>query len=178
MQYEILSERDYPEFLRLYTDSFPEEERRPYADTADLANFILSNGDRFHILAAREADRFVGFITYWQFPDYIYGEHFAIIPEMRGRNIGAHMMRHLLDNVSHNMILEVELPETEIARRRIGFYERLGFTPHPEIPYIQPPYSPGLQELPLMLMTHGDVDLSDWRKAVAPILRNVYNYHP
>lgn len=45
-----------------------------------------------------------------------------------------------------------------------------------DIEYIQPPYSDGLSPLPLMLMTHGNVDMSDWQRTVAPMLREVYRY--
>jgi hypothetical protein len=86
------------------------------------------------------------------------------------------MMEYVFKAVNNNVLIEVELPETEMARRRIGFYKRLGFCPHHDIEYIQPPYSDGLSPLPLMLMTHGNVDMSDWQRTVAPMLREVYRY--
>ena len=51
-------------------------------------------------------------------------------------------------------MLEVELPQDEMSRRRIGFYERCGFELC-HLPYLQPPYRPGDTPLPMHLMFHG-----------------------
>ena len=50
--------------------------------------------------------------------------------------------------------LEVELPETEMAARRIGFYERNGFY-YNDYFYMQPPIAEGRNAIPLRLMTTG-----------------------
>lgn len=176
MEYITLREENYPDFLQLYADAFPPEERRPYAGAIAFGEFANAKRSKFNVLAAMDDGKFVGFMSYWNFDSYTYIEHFAVSPELRGRNIGRAMMEHVFRTVNNNVLIEVELPETEIARRRIGFYERLGFLPHPEIEYIQPPYSAGLTPLPLMLMTHGKVNMSDWQVTVAPMLREVYRY--
>ena len=49
-----------------------------------------------------------------------------------------------------------ELPENELARRRIGFYSRNGFKLN-NYPYIQPPMSAGKNPVPLLIMTTGGV---------------------
>ena len=51
--------------------------------------------------------------------------------------------------------LEAELPETELAARRIGFYERHGFTVNADYPYFQPALTPGGSPIPLHLLTTG-----------------------
>jgi len=53
--------------------------------------------------------------------------------------------------------LEAELPETELAARRIGFYERHGFTVNADYPYFQPALTPGGSPIPLHLLTTGGV---------------------
>lgn len=175
MEYTDLNVKDYPAFLALYNAAFPAEERRPYTDEQHLESFIKMKGGKFHGIAVKDGDLFVGFLTYWTFKDYIYIEHFAIVPERRGRNIGRTLLRHVMKTVGENILLEVELPETEEARRRIRFYEELGFRQRVEVEYVQPPYSKELPEVPMLLMTHGDVDLKDWRTTLAPMLREVYN---
>ena len=50
--------------------------------------------------------------------------------------------------------LEVELPDCEIAKRRIEFYKRNGFFLN-EYPYEQPAITKGRKPLPLMIMTSG-----------------------
>jgi hypothetical protein len=70
--------------------------------------------------------------------------------------------------------LEVELPTDALTRRRVGFYERNGFVLHGDFEYLQPPYKPGDDELPLKLMTHGECGLP--LDAVAAIIkREVYD---
>ena len=57
------------------------------------------------------------------------------------------------------VVPEVEIPEgdeDDMTRRRVRFYERCGFMPFPSFRYIQPPYSPGLPSLELMLMASSE----------------------
>ena len=64
---------------------------------------------------------------------------------------------------------EVELPETEMARRRIGFYQRGGFVLNP-YPYVQPPISAGRNPLPLAIMSApraiGPEEFEEFRRLV------------
>ncbi len=174
MIFRDLAPADYNNFLRLYEDSFPSEERRHYADAQALDDFIKARNGKFRCFVAEDSDgSFAGFLTYWNFKGFTYVEHFAVNPEMRGNNIGTRMLRHLTEGVSPSVLLEVEMPETDFARRRIGFYERNGFRVRDEFKYIQPPYSPGLPSLELLLMTHGDVPLRS-SLDLAEMLSDVY----
>lgn len=84
------------------------------------------------------------------------------------------MLSHLFSTVGENVLIEVEKPETDEARRRISFYERNGFRVREEIDYIQPPYSEGQSGLEMLIMTHGDVRLKD-HSDMKEMLREVYN---
>ncbi len=53
--------------------------------------------------------------------------------------------------------MEVERPLEEMAKRRINFYQRHGFTLW-ENDYYQPPYKPGDDYLPMYLMVHGELN--------------------
>lgn len=181
MKFRNLDEKDYPEFLRLYNSSFPEDERRLYESPEDIANFVKKKGGKFSGIAAEERNgdpgtdyRFIGFLSYWTFKGFIYIEHFAVDPELRGKRIGTEMLDYLFSTIGENVLIEVERPETEEARRRIAFYERNGFRLHDDIHYVQPPYSPGQNGLEMMLMTHGDVRLSD-TSDLHEMLAEVYN---
>ena len=181
MEFRKLDEKDYPEFLKLYNSSFPENERRIYKSAEHVANFIKEKGGKFHGFAAddRSGDpemkgTFLGFLTYWTFEGFIYIEHFAVNPEFRGKRIGTDMLCHLFKTVGENVLIEVEKPETDEARRRIAFYERNGFRLRTDINYVQPPYSAGQTGLEMMLMTHGDVKLHDTRD-LREMLTEVYN---
>ena len=80
---------------------------------------------------------------------------FAVEPERRGRGVGSACMEELFSRfgASRAMIIEVERPEgakTEaeaaLRRRRIRFYERLGYKAEPGIDYV-------LMGVPFLLMT-------------------------
>lgn len=174
MEFTTLGMKDYPEFLKLYNASFPTDERREYKDAEHLANFIKMKGGKFHALAVKDGEDFLGFISYWTFEGYVYIEHFAVVPENRGRNIGHKLLNHVIREVSPNVLLEVELPTTDEAKRRIKFYERNGFRTREEIKYIQPAYSSNQKPVEMLLMTHGNVDLHN-SDTIGAMLREVYN---
>ncbi len=155
-----LERSDIGKLLRLYEAAFPVEERRPYADEEQFAAFMRDNG--LSALAVKgEAGSFLGFLTYWTFPGFIYVEHFAIADDMRGMGLGSRMLSWLKGNVSPCVLLEVELPLTEEARQRVAFYERAGFRMHSATRYLQPPYAGGLPAVEMALMTAGLDKLPD-----------------
>ena len=79
----------------------------------------------------------------WDFDDFVFFEHFAVDPACRSGGIGGQMLDALLARAHKPACLEVELPETEMAARRIGFYERHGFTVNADYSYFQPALTPG-----------------------------------
>lgn len=176
MEIKELEVKNYPDFLTLYNQAFPADQRRSYEDEQHLARFINEKGGKFHALAAEDGGLFLGFLSYWTFQGYVYIEHFAVQPEHRGKNIGRKLLSHLFETVSPNVLLEVEKPETPEAERRIKFYERCGFKLREDINYVQPPYSAEQSGVEMMLMTHGDVKLRDTRD-LREMLTEVYNMY-
>lgn len=149
-------------FRKVYFEAFPADERRPWDDITDK---IHNGHDMFSAYMIMNDDTPVGFITAWQFPEAAYVEHFAIDSAYRRHGLGALAIDKFLSLVSTPVVLEVELPGTDpMAERRIGFYRRHDFTPHPDFQYVQPPYTDELQEVPMMLMTRGDIDLDIARR--------------
>ena len=72
------------------------------------------------------------------------------------------------------IVLEVERPIEEMAKRRISFYQRQGFTLW-EKDYSQPPYKPGDDFLPMYLMVHGELDCEkDFETIKKRIHKEVY----
>ena len=139
---------------KTYTESFPEVERRDFP----LVRNLVKDESRFIVYALSREDRYVGFITAWLFDGYTYVEHFAIDPEFRNGGIGAEAMKQFQLFCATPVVLEVEMPVDGISRRRIGFYERLGFKLDNHV-YHQPPYRAGGEWLEMRLMMYGDVDL-------------------
>jgi GNAT superfamily N-acetyltransferase len=103
--------------------SFASIEVRPYE-----MQLALLNNPNYKILVSLDGNKNIqGFIAEWAFEEFIFLEHFAVQPELRGAGIGKTIMQSHLQNVEKPVIIEVESDETEISARRINFYKRLGF---------------------------------------------------
>ena len=59
---------------KLLHSAFPSDERRD----DDLQLAYTDGNNIFHCLLIRELNTPVGLITYWDFEDFVYVEHFAI----------------------------------------------------------------------------------------------------
>lgn len=139
---------------KTYTESFPEAERRDFA----LVRNLLAREPKFFFQVVLRDGSYVGFITSWRFENYTYAEHFAIDPAARNGGIGAKALQLFLDSCQMPVVLEVEMPTDEMSRRRIGFYERIGFVLDDHY-YQQPPYRPNGEWLEMKLMAYGELDL-------------------
>jgi ribosomal protein S18 acetylase RimI-like enzyme len=125
----------------------------------------------YHFEVITEEGGFVGFILWWGFDDVRYIEHLATAPRLRGKGYGRRILEKFVAGSSLPVLLEVERPVTEMNRRRIGFYRRIGFVLNGHA-YRQPPYRKGGDYVPLMLMTYPEAISGD---AAARFCRL---YHP
>jgi len=134
---------------RLYIESFPPEERRIWED---IVRPVSEFGPCLHIISLADG-RAVGLVTVWVFDGFIYVEHLAVDPSVRGGGIGAATLAELKKIYGLPIALEVEPPtdDNPMAVRRIGFYKRCGFDIL-DFVYIQPPYAENLPSVPLLLM--------------------------
>ena len=137
-----------------YTASFPIDERRSF----DLIKELIVNNPTFNLYTFEKAGQYLGFITIWEFPNFLYVEHFAIESTQRSGGIGSLTLSKLMESATKPFILEVEPPLDEMSKRRIEFYKRHGFKLDTH-DYKQPPYMEGLNWLDLQLMSYGEIDL-------------------
>lgn len=135
----------------VYEYSFPADERRDF----DKVKALLKENDAFRLALIEKDGTPVGLFAYWEWSDWRYVEHFAVDNTCRGGGIGAEVMQAFLQMSGTPVVLEVEHPDDEISRRRIGFYERQGFILQPAFDYIQPPYDSSKNPLHLYLMSFG-----------------------
>jgi ribosomal protein S18 acetylase RimI-like enzyme len=131
----------------LYVRSFPENERRSHEGFVQL----FEKQNSFYCTVLMHENRFVGFLTFWEFNHFVYIEHFAISPQQRGQSLGSSTLKQFMKSISKPIVLEVELPESDTAKRRIRFYECLGFCVCNHS-YKQPPYDKNKENVPMLLM--------------------------
>lgn len=167
-------DHEYAFLEDLLHKSFPETERR--ADSAQ--RFNTDNNDLFtaYIIKDENKDSItnVGIITIWAFNDFHYIEHLATSPEVRNKGYGAQIMKAITELFDNLIVLEVEMPEDEMSRRRIGFYERCGFNLC-EKEYMQPPYRKDGQPLPMYIMYYGSEKIDGIFDSIkSEIYNNVY----
>ncbi|MEG2218558.1 MAG: GNAT family N-acetyltransferase [Muribaculaceae bacterium] len=156
---------------QLYVNSFPKDERRDF----NLVKDILSTPDsHFKIIAALNDNIFLGFISYWEWCDMRYIEHFAIEPTLRGGGIGQDMIIYFAKMAQSPIILEVEPAINELAMRRIGFYKRCGYTLWNDVKYFQPPYDNSKESLELKIMTLGEIQIDENSEFITRIKKYVY----
>ncbi len=132
--------------LPLYSSTFPVGERRTPG-----ALLKMLTVDQMRLMVVTDIGKFVGFMIYWQFRDFIFLEHMAISPKLRGLGYGRRMMHELMDKSHYQIVLEVEHPTEQTSKKRIRFYEGLGFMKIPH-PYFQPPYEKNGKPIPMVLM--------------------------
>ena len=170
LQLRPLRESDLDRFLEIMEEAFPPDERRPAA----AQRALLSDPDYTPLLVCGEDGEVLGFITLWDVGAYAFIEHFAVAPEHRGAGLGSRILRMTVERTEKPLCLEVEPPLTDIARRRIAFYERGGFTLN-EYPYEQPAYAPDRASVPLMIMTlGGGIDRETFEQVRIALYRRVY----
>lgn len=161
-----------------YLYSFPEDERRDFSlfcKLLDKEGTLADGNGTFQVYSLSHAGEYIGFISFWNLGAFVYVEHFAIDASARNGGFGSTVMHRFLERVPKPVILEVEAPVDEMSRRRIGFYERLGFTLDHH-PYVQPPYRAGGQWVPMLLMSYGSINLDNQFEEIKTTLyRYVYN---
>lgn len=139
--------KEFCEFWRLYLQAFPVQERR----TLEQQKVVMKN-EKYTIKYIFEGDLFIGFYTVWDLEEFIFIEHLAIDESFRGKGYGYRIMKEIIEGVNKIIVLEVERPVTEIAKKRIQFYERLGFKLNP-YEYEQPAYQNNLPPVPMFIMS-------------------------
>lgn len=149
MNFERLTSPSHPLYNRalgLYQISFPLHEQREAASQTSILQ-----DEAYHFELVYDAGTFVGIVLYWEDSDFIYIEHFCILPEMRNRQYGQRVLS-LLQTKQKTLILEIDPPIDAISTRRKEFYERCGFVRN-TYPHVHPPYHKGNKGHELVIMS-------------------------
>lgn len=139
----------FPFCWELYLAAFPERERR----ALDYHTETMSK-EQFHCDVILDCNEPIGILFWWELSGFVFIEHLATTPEVRGRGYGNQIINEFISLCNKPIILEVEHPTDDISRRRISFYERLGFVLNAH-PYRQPSFKQIEGEfVDLMVMTY------------------------
>lgn len=146
--YIPLRETEFDKAYKILEASFPAVEIRNYEGQKRLLK-----KPQYELCGVKDKEgNVLAVIGAWESGDFIFIEHFAVDEMLRGKGLGAAMLQNFLTQKKKLAVLEVELPTEEIAKRRVGFYERLGFT-YTEFGYMQPVLQEGMPAIPLQLMS-------------------------
>lgn len=162
--------KNFDKIFSLMQASFPEEEFRDYEGQKKL----LDNPKYSIIARFSSDDELIGFISFWSLDGFNFIEHFAVNPSQRGQGTGSKMLKEFIKDSGKPIILEVEIPENEMAERRIGFYERNGFLLN-TFDYYQKPLRPQFSEVKLYLMSYPKkLSNKEFEQVKNEIYNNVY----
>lgn len=145
---QTMSDEQFEKIYQMLDQSFPEQELR----TAAGQKALFTNPYYRAVVSWLPDGSPLAFLGVWEFDTFRFVEHFAVAPAGRGKGTGGEFLRRYQQSGTTPVILEVEHPQTEIASRRIGFYERHGFALN-HYPYEQPAMRAGQKPLPLLIMS-------------------------
>lgn len=132
---------------RLYENAFPLHEKRNHA-----AKVRAFNHANYQLQAWFDERQFVGMIGVWNFDDYSYIEHLAVNDRWRGQGYGKRMLSQFLQQ-SPQTILEIDPLSTEIAHKRLRFYQSLGFQINP-FTHFHPAYHENIADHELIVLSY------------------------
>lgn len=155
---------------QIYEYSFPIDERREFSSLLQL----LQKEKSFRLEAICNETTVLGMLSWWELQEWRYIEHFAIDERLRGNGVGRSVLREFMSRNDAPAVLEVEPPTDINSKRRIQFYESLGWILHQDYHYIQPSYGVGRQPIELKLMTYHSKANYDLDTITSLLHRHVY----
>ena len=161
--------RDFEQLYYILSESFPADELRSKTE-----HRALLDEPGYRVWAHYEGAELQGFLTVWMLSDFAFIEHFAVKSSCRNGGLGSGLLRALSEKLGKRLCLEAELPETDMAKRRLDFYRRNGFAVN-TYPYLQPALEEGKSPVPLyILTTGGPIDRQEFEILTAQIYKTVY----
>lgn len=163
-----LEKNDFEQLFKLMQASFPPAEYR----TKEKQYAILDD-ENYSVSVFKDNGKICAFLASWLVNDFIFIEHLAVSPDMRGTGVGSAFMKEYLSKSALPVVLEVEDLQTDIAKRRINFYQRLGFVLS-EIRYRQPNFDNSDVVIPLRIMYFGNISTEKLSTVKQNIFKNIY----
>jgi len=155
--------------LDIYTNSFPEDERRNVESlTKELDNIL------FHPNIIFFREKLIGLFFFWEFSQFVYIEHFAIEKCSRSKGLGKNVLVDFINKAIKPVVLEIEKPVNESTLKRMIFYNSLGFEVI-DYNYFQPPYELDKKSVEMYLLSLPSIRDAHFISHIISILyRDVY----
>lgn len=137
----------FPALDALYGRAFPWHEQRESAakrQALDNPQYILE--------AWFDDGLFIGLSGCWRFAGYSYIEHLAIDETLRSRGYGKQLLAEILQRAPLT-ILEIDPLISDIAHKRLRFYETMGFHANPWA-HCHPTYHQGIADHELIVLSY------------------------
>lgn len=148
---KILNNERYDEVYRIMEENFPPDERRTYEQQKALTNI-----DNYRIYIEENEEEIIAFFAVWVLDRVVFGEHLAVDKRYHNGGIGSKLLMKVVKSFDVPFVLEIELENSsDMAKRRAGFYRRLGFNIN-NYDYAQPPYGEGKSAIPMHLVSYPD----------------------
>lgn len=145
----MITEIEFKEVFNIMDSSFPAVEIRNFEGQKALCTHPC-----YRIVHKKDSKgKIIGFIAYWEFPEFGFVEHLAVESYLRGSGIGAELLSNYQHEYKGPIFLEVEPPVNDLNKRRIEFYKRLGFHFN-DFLYYQMPLKPGDDKERLNIMSY------------------------
>lgn len=124
-------------------------------------------------------------MSVWNFEDFVYVEHLAVAKEAQGKSYGTKIMKDLMDSTNKQIVLEVEDPnhlsesERINGRRRIKFYNRLGFFMNNAFVFRQPQLKKTVEIPPILffMSTDGPLEQSRFKYIYNKLVKEMYGWN-
>lgn len=136
---------DFDNFYPLLQKTFPKEELLP----KEMHYLLFQRSDFF----GRHYNDFSTFVIGYQLKEFLFIELYTVQEHLRGQGIGSRFLETILKSSKTPVILEVELPTDDITKRRIKFYQRLGFHLN-TFDYEMPQFENNHGGIPLYIMSY------------------------
>lgn len=137
----------FPRVDALYEQAFPWHEQRELA-----AKQSAINDTHYALEAWFDGEQFVGMSGTWAFDGYLYIEHLAVDSTLRSQGYGKRLLGRILARAPLT-VLEIDPLTTEIAHKRLRFYEGMGFSANPW-PHAHPTYHAGIADHELIVLSY------------------------
>jgi ribosomal protein S18 acetylase RimI-like enzyme len=158
------------EAMQIYESAFPIEEKRPLEKHIKL----MRENPLFRFYAAMNAEKVIGMSVLWELGDFAYIDYLAVAQDDRNKGYGKLIVKQLQHLYNGLMVLEVEMPDKDLAKRRIKFYTQLGFNLL-DFPYFMPKYNNPKEVFPMLLMSFPNtIDKNMFEYVMRQIHLNAY----